>query len=79
MDTAGAHFVAATSISRCGDLFHSLVFLGSTRINEPFSYWMAVSVQTIHLLLVADFMYYYLKARAFAIANAVDEVKIVDV
>merc|ERR1719313_1817476 len=74
-----ANFVAATSISRCGDLFHSLVFLGATRAAEPFSYWMAVSIQTIHLLLVADFMYYYMKARAFAAANAVDEVKLVDV
>jgi len=75
-----ANFVAATAISRCGDLFHSLVFLGATRANEPFSYWMAVSVQTIHLLLVADFLYYYMKARAFAAANAAaNEIKLVDV
>lgn len=73
-----ANFVAATSISRCGDLFHSLVFLGQTRSNEPFSYWMAVSVQFIHLLLVADFMYYYLKARASA-QKLVDEIKLVDI
>jgi len=61
-----ANFVAATSISRCGDLFHSLFVLTDTRLNEPFSYWMAVSVQFVHLVLVADFMYYFCKARAWA-------------
>jgi len=59
-----ANFVAATTVSRCGDLLHSLIYLGSVRVHEPFSYWMAVSVQMVHILLVADFMYYYLKARA---------------
>lgn len=73
-----ANFVAATSISRCGDLLHSLLFLGHTRDNEPFSYWMAVAVQFIHLLLVADFMYYYMKARASA-AKMADEIKLVDI
>jgi len=73
-----ANFVAATSISRCGDLFHSLLFLGHVRAHEPFSYWMAVSLQTIHLLLVADFMYYYLKARASS-AKLQEEIKLVDI
>merc|ERR1719262_1664219 len=58
-----ANFVATTSISRCGDLFHSLFILTDTRVNEPFSYWTAVSVQIVHLVLVADFMYYFCKAR----------------
>jgi len=67
-----ANFVAATTISRCGDLFHSLVFMPHARSSAPFSYWYAVSVQTIHLLLVADFMYYYMKARASALKLAED-------
>jgi len=71
-----ANFVAATSVSRCGDLMHSLVFLGETRRNEPFSYWTAVGFQMVHLVLVADFMYYFCKARAWA---AADEISFADV
>lgn len=64
--TPVANFVAATSISRCGDVFHSLVCLGEVRRNEPFSFWTAVAVQIVHLVLVADFMYYFCKAKAWA-------------
>jgi len=77
VETPIANFVAATTISRCGDLFHSFAFLGGVRDREPFSYWMAVSIQIIHLLLVADFMYYYIKARASATKLA-DEIKLCD-
>merc|ERR1719191_2381359 len=73
-----ANFVAATSISRCGDLFHSLVCLGDTRRSEPFSYWTAVAVQIVHLILVADFMYYFCKARAWAKIGE-DDIDLVEV
>jgi len=64
--TPVANFVAATAISRCGDLIHSLVWVREMRVNEPFNYWLAVSVQLLHLVLVADFMYYFCKARGWA-------------
>merc|ERR1719359_2288392 len=66
VETPIANFVASTSISMSGDLFHSLFMLGYLRNQEPFSYWLAVSVQIVHLLLVADFMYYFCKARTSA-------------
>jgi len=78
VSTPIANFVAATSISRCGDLFHSLVFVGEVRHTEPFSYWLAVFVQIVHLLLVADFMYYFCKARAWA-NKETEEISLVEV
>jgi len=78
VETPIANFVAATSISRCGDLFHSLFMLGYLRSQEPFSYWLAVSVQIVHLLLVADFMYYFCKARTSA-NKETQEISLVEV
>jgi len=72
-----ANFVAATSVSRCGDLLHSLVYLGEMREQEPFSYWFVVLWQMMHLLLVADFMYYFLKARASA-SGILDSISLSD-
>lgn len=55
-----AHFVAATALSRCVDL--SFWYWGTDLIG----YWSVVLIVLLHtvsLLLIADFMYYYLKAR----------------
>eukprot|EP00746_Dinoflagellata_sp_MGD_P080092 gnl/MRDRNA2_/MRDRNA2_32013_c0_seq1.p1 gnl/MRDRNA2_/MRDRNA2_32013_c0~~gnl/MRDRNA2_/MRDRNA2_32013_c0_seq1.p1 ORF type:complete len:314 (+),score=55.55 gnl/MRDRNA2_/MRDRNA2_32013_c0_seq1:96-1037(+) len=54
-----AHFVAATAVSRSADVMDSVM-------NFPLNHWSdwgVIFVQTVHLLLVADFMYYYMKAR----------------
>lgn len=58
-----AHFVAATFLSRMGDIWDSLVYESDMRVSDPLSYWIVVIGQSLHLILVADFMYYYLKAR----------------
>jgi len=58
-----AHFVAATFLSRVDDLWDSLVYETVLRENNAASYWLIVALQSIHLLLVADFMYYWVKAR----------------
>jgi len=58
-----ANFVAATFLSRVGDIWDSLVYEQNMAQSEFYSYWMVVAGQGLHLLLVADFMYYYLKAR----------------
>merc|ERR550537_112217 len=72
-----AHFVAATFVSRIGDLYDSLFYETSIQKTDPFAYWMVVVLQSLHLLLVADFMYYYIKARSMA-HGLVDEVKLMD-
>jgi len=60
-----AHFVAATFLSRLEDLWDTVMYHPSAHVSSDFcSYWMVIVVQAIHLLLVADFMYYYMKARA---------------
>jgi len=60
-----AHFVAATFLSRVEDLWDSLMYHQSQiNADDLFSYRMIIFVQVMHLLLVADFMYYYMKARA---------------
>jgi hypothetical protein len=59
-----AHFVAATFLSRVDDLWDSLVYETSLKDNNATAYWTVVFVQALHLLLVADFMYYWIKARA---------------
>jgi len=59
-----AHFVAATFLSRVDDLVDSLVYENSLREKDAFAYWFVVFMQSVHLLLVADFMYYWFKARA---------------
>jgi len=65
-----ANFVAATSLSRIVDLhFWYLRFdLGPQGWWGSFNYsgWIIVSFHVISLLLVADFMYYYLRARCSA-------------
>lgn len=59
-----AHFVAATFLSRIEDLWDTILYHGSQlESEERFSYGLVVAVQFVHLLLVADFMYYYVKAR----------------
>merc|ERR1719162_958806 len=62
-----AHFVAATALSRMVDLeYWFFEFdLGPQGYWNGFNYsgWLIVIVHVLSLLLVADFMYYYLKAR----------------
>lgn len=76
-----ANFVAATSISRIVDLwFWYLRFdLGPQGWWGDFNYsgWTIVVFHFISLLLVADFMYYYLRARCSAIQGE-DKQAVVD-
>eukprot|EP00746_Dinoflagellata_sp_MGD_P166040 gnl/MRDRNA2_/MRDRNA2_95678_c0_seq1.p1 gnl/MRDRNA2_/MRDRNA2_95678_c0~~gnl/MRDRNA2_/MRDRNA2_95678_c0_seq1.p1 ORF type:complete len:330 (+),score=50.52 gnl/MRDRNA2_/MRDRNA2_95678_c0_seq1:86-1075(+) len=74
-----ANFVAATAISRCGDVYYSL-FGPASGLSEtdPVSFWTAVSVQIVHLLLVADFMYYFCKARAWT-SSEKEEIELVKI
>jgi len=56
-----AHFVAATAVSRSTDVVDSLLYYP---LGANWSAWGVVFAQTVHLLLVLDFLYYYMKARA---------------
>jgi len=56
-----AHFVAATAISRMEDIWDSLTVHANLR--SDWSFWINVFVQLLNVLLVADFVYYYMKAR----------------
>lgn len=59
-----AHFVAATFFSRIQDLSDSLVFQSGTVHEDEFlPFCLIIFFQGLHVLLVADFMYYYVKAR----------------
>merc|ERR1719316_606625 len=61
-----AHFVAGTVLCRVDDLWDSLSSSGigaGLRNDNPTSYWAIIFLQVFHLLLVADFIYYWLKAR----------------
>jgi hypothetical protein len=60
-----AHFVAGTFLCRIDDLWDSF---GRTNFQKdsPTSYWSIIGMQTFHLLLVADFMYYWTKAHVKA-------------
>lgn len=59
-----AHFVAASFLSRIEDFSDTILYHGSMLTpSEVFSWRLVVVVQMVHLLLVADFMYYYIKAR----------------
>jgi len=59
-----AHFVAATFLSRIEDLSDTVLYHGNAlQPGEIFSWRLIVLLQLVHLLLVADFMYYYIKAR----------------
>jgi len=71
-----AHFVAATFLSRVDDLWDTLVFETSAWNNNAWSYWTVVAMQSVHLLLVADFMYYWIKARAHK-CTLVEDVKLI--
>jgi len=71
-----AHFVAATFLSRLGDIIDSLAYENDLRITDCTSYWTVVIGQALHLILVADFMYLYLKARASG-AKLLEDLKIV--
>jgi len=74
-----AHFVAATFLSRVEDLSDSLLFQGSAlHSDEYFSYYTVIFIQGLHLLLVADFMYYYVKARTSG-AGVADDVNMIEV
>lgn len=62
-----SHFVAATAVSRTVDLsfwFRNFELVGDYEPNEfHFSGWLIIFFHILHLALVADFLYYYLKAR----------------
>jgi len=72
-----AHFVAATFLSRMGDIWDSLVYEQNLAETEYVSYWGVVVGQGLHLLLVADFMYYYLKARTSG-AKLLEDISLAD-
>lgn len=61
-----AHFVAATFFSRMEDLWDTIMYHSNNMSSsgDVLSARFIICVQVVHLLLVADFMYYYLKARA---------------
>jgi len=57
-----AHFVAATFLSRIEDLSDSLFYkAGKFKSDEEFSFYLIIFFQALHLLVVMDFMYYYVK------------------
>lgn len=62
-----SHFVAATTMSRVVDLsfwFKNFDMVGEYKPDEfHFSGWLIIFWHVVHLMLVADFMYYYLQAR----------------
>lgn len=62
-----SHFVAATALSRGVDLYFWWVSheFGPQGYIFGFNYsgWLIVVVHIVNLLIVADFLYYYLKAR----------------
>jgi len=61
------HFVAATAVSRMVDLWfwlYNFQLVGDYQPGEfHFSGLLIIFFHCLHLLLVADFMYYYMKAR----------------
>jgi len=57
-----AHFVAATFLSRIQDLSDTLFFKAGLLSEDYFSSCIVIFFQALHLLVVADFMYYYVKA-----------------
>lgn len=61
------HFVVATAVSRMVDLsfwLFNFQLVGDYMPGEfHFSGWLIIFFHVLHLLLVADFMYYYVKAR----------------
>jgi len=65
VDAMISHFVAATVVSRLFDLAFWWC-AGFAWISQPdtfnFSGWLIIAMHVIHLLLVADFMYYHVKA-----------------
>lgn len=67
-----AHFVAATFLSRVDDLVDTLVFSTSMWEDDRKSALAIVCMQSVHLLLVADFMYYWIKARGHKCALVED-------
>merc|ERR1719335_21314 len=57
-----AHFVAATFLSRIEDLWDTVFYKAGSARDDCFSYYTIIFFQAMHLLIVADFMYYYVKA-----------------
>jgi len=78
-----AHFVAATAFSRSVDLFfwYYDADLGPQgyMFGFNFSGYLIVTVQIITLLLMADFMYYYVRARLSGSGLSEDLTLLVDV
>lgn len=69
-----SHFVAATAVSRSVDLaFWYYAFDTVGPVHAPsqqshyvnYSGWLIVFFHVVHLALVADFLYYYVRARCF--------------
>jgi len=63
-----SHFVAATAMSRLFDLgfwYYAFDMIGSQGYIGEFNFsgWLIVFWHVVHILLVADFMYYHAKAR----------------
>merc|ERR1719191_457761 len=56
-----ANFVALTCIAHVGDIVHSFINDMEFLDSNAYGFVLAVSVQLVHLVLCADFMYYYLK------------------
>lgn len=59
-----AQFVAGTFLSRVDDLWDSLSASNNHfHDDNPAAYWGVIFMQAVHLILVADFMYYWIKAH----------------
>jgi len=71
-----SHFVAATALSRVMDLsfWYYNFNLGAQGFLHGFNYsgWLIVFWHVVNLAIVADFMYYYLKARFSGRAMSAD-------
>lgn len=70
------HFVAATALSRSVDLWYWFYMFDSVGPEDTppgsfhYSAWLIVLAHMLHLLLVADFMYYYMKGRVQGMLSA---------
>lgn len=65
-----SHFVAATAVSRSVDLsfwYYAFDTVGPENSDAYLNYsgWLIVFFHVLHLLLIADFLYYYVRARFF--------------
>jgi len=66
-----SHFVAATALSRAVDLwfwYYAFDTVGPIQNQDAllnYSGWLIVFFHVVHLALVADFIYYYIRARCY--------------